>query len=133
MAQADEIRERLGASYAEALEGLQAVNGDTLGALVYIERQRAARANELGVIVAEVAQDVRRAASEEVVTSAVVCVGEAPLFRVGLSAVGVAAGACVLVGALLSRLTVQLCRQPRSVQESPAAPTPAPASEAAAG
>jgi len=133
MAQADEIRERLGASYAEALEGLQAADGDTLGALVHIERQRAARANELGAIVAEVAQEAQRAAAGELVPSALVCLGETQLFRVTLGAVGVAAGASVVVAALLSRLNVRLCRQPRPAEEPVGEPAGAPAGEGTTG
>ncbi len=131
MAQADEIRERLGATYAEALEGLEAANGDTLRALAYIERQRAAQANELGALAAEVARDVQSAARSQEVTSAVVRIGQTPVFEVGLRAVGVAAGAAVLIGALISRCAIQLCRQPLSTEE-PAQTAPEPTAEARA-
>jgi CBS-domain-containing membrane protein len=114
----DILRERLEASYTEAKEALDVTEGDVVGALAYLEQKRAAQSSDLATFVRETIEQVRSVAKDQEVRAARVTLQGQPLFTLPLALVGAAAGAAVLVSAILNHCRVEVTTGEREDGES---------------
>ncbi len=109
MALVDELRQRLDATYEEALVGLEEANGDLLRALAAIERRRRDRqeAMESGELIGRAVGMAR----EGKLSGLEVKLGDRTLRRLPLPKGTAGAVAGAVLSALLSQLSVDLIRK----------------------
>jgi len=120
MALVDEVRQRLNATYEEALLGLQEADGDLLHALAAIEKRRRERKEAL-----ESGELIGRAvglAREGKVAGLKVKIGDRLVRRISLPRGTGAALAGAVLATLLSQLTVDLIQGTAPEETSEAVP-----------
>ena len=116
LAQADELIRRLGATYTEAHEALNATNGDLLAALAHLEQARAQSPADLSALLAELAARGATIAREGVIRRVRLKLGEATVREFAVSLTGLAAAAVVCAGVLLSQCTMEADGGPDSTE-----------------
>jgi hypothetical protein len=104
----DILRERLEASYGEAKEALDAVDGDVVAALAYLEARRAEGTSDLPEFARELIEETRAVVDTREVKGAALALRGQSLFTVPLALTGVAAGVVVLVSAILSNCRIEV-------------------------
>ncbi len=108
--QADVLRDRLNATYAEVKAALDACDGDLLSALAHIEQQRAASQQDVASVVTAVVQEVGRAASNGRITQVRIKLRDAVVASIPVALVGVGAAVATGLGALLTSCAVDFER-----------------------
>ena len=113
---ADLIRERLEASYTEAMEALDYADGDVLGALAYIERARAEKAgglqNALATLLARSQTMAQRG-----IRSLEFAIGDKKLGKLDVSVVGPLAFCVAVAIGLLKLLQISVIEQPAEEED----------------
>ncbi len=108
----DVIRERVGATYDEALEALKETDGDILEALAKLEARRKER-EDVFVSAMELFADVEEMARDWEVTGIKVRYGGRLLADIPVQLVSIGAIAAALLAAFITRSTVELDKQRR--------------------
>jgi hypothetical protein len=117
----DELRQRLDATYEEAAEALREAGGDVVQALAVIERRRRERGEGLVNIGNELIAEVKRLASEGVARRLRVKLGEQPVAEISVTFGQAAAAVLSVVALLLSRLVIEVIREPAETVEQASA------------
>jgi len=108
----DVIRERVGATYDEALEALKETDGDVLEALARLEVKRKER-DDVFVSAMELFTDVEEMARDWEVTGVKVRYGGRLLADIPVHLVSIGAIAAALLAAFVTRSTIELDKKRR--------------------
>jgi hypothetical protein len=117
----DELRERLEATYEEAADALREANGDIVQALAVIERQRRESGEGLVNISNELVDEVRRLASEGGVRKLCIKLGDRPVAEISVTFGQAAAVVLSVAALLLSRMVIEVIREPVEAPEQASA------------
>ena len=116
--QADEIIRRLRATYTEAKEALDAADGDTLGALAYVEQARAPEKLELPELVSQVAQKAVETARAGGIRAIRLRLGQSVVRDLPVAMTGLLAAVVVCGAMVVSHTSIELEEtQPTTEQE----------------
>lgn len=106
--QADEIIRRMGATYTEAKEALEAADGDTLGALAYVEQARAPEERELPDLVSQVARKAVETARAGGIRAIRVRLGQSVIQDLPVAMTGLLAAVVVCGAMVVSHTSIEL-------------------------
>jgi hypothetical protein len=117
----DELRGRLNASYEEAAAALRESGGDVVQALAVIERRRREQGEGLVNVSNELIEEVKRLASEGVARKLRIKLGERPVAEISVTFGQAAAVVLSVAALLLSRMVIEVIREPAEAAEQASA------------